>query len=160
MDSIGGDKTLNVQGENGGFRLKGKVQEMIYYASPILVNFPKAEKYLLAARIRETMYEMLHICNVIQKKYYKKDTLNQLDVLLQDLRDYLELAASPKLYPSGTSARRRRRKAKGEAADAAPPEPVVCITAHQHEVWSRYTAAIGGMIHNYKLYVDGRAPRG
>jgi hypothetical protein len=145
----------------GQFEIKEMVREMIFYASPVLVNFPRAEKQLLARRIRETMYDMLHICNVVNKKYYKKDTINQLDVLLADLRDYLYLAASPKLYPNGTGAKAKKGKAPANAAaeQAAEPTPqhrgITCITPHQYEVWSRYTKAIGGMIGNYKKYVEG-----
>lgn len=154
MNSIENEKIQQMNSSDGGYRLKEAVKAMILYGSPILVQFPREEKYLLAKLIRETMYEMLHVCNVIQKKYYKRDTLREFDTLLQDLRDYLELAANPKLYPQGTDKKKKRKKQGGE--QTSPPQPVTCITMHQYETWSKYTGAIGGMVGNYLKYVEGK----
>lgn len=99
---------------------------------------------------------MLHLCNVIQKKYYKLDTLREFDTLLLDLRDYLDQAANPKLYPQGTESKKKRKKREGEQTPESTPQPVTCITMHQYETWSKYTGAIGGMIGNYLKYVDGK----
>ena len=99
---------------------------------------------------------MLHLCNVIQKKYYKRDTLREFDTLLLDLRDYLDEAANPRLYPQGTEPKKKRKKRGDGQAPETPPQPVVCITMHQYATWSRYTGAIGGMIGNYLKYVDGK----
>lgn len=79
MNSIESEKLQQMNTQNGGYRLKQAVKDMINYGSPILVQFPRIEKYGLAKRIRETMYDMLHLCNVIQKKYYKRDTLREFD---------------------------------------------------------------------------------
>ena len=87
MNSIENEKLQQMNTPNGGYRLKEAVKDMINYRSPILVQFPRVEKYGLAKRIRETMYDMLHLCNVIQKKYYKRDTLREFDTLLLDLRE-------------------------------------------------------------------------
>lgn len=148
------------------FRMKDTVRAMIEYGSPILVQFPREEKYLLAQMIRETMYQMLHICNEINRKFYKKDTVQKLNVLLDDLRDYLDLAASPKLYPRGTGGtkKRRRRHQNGDGTEMAPqqpqqePRPITCITEHQLEVWSRYTAALGGQIYYFQEYIRRNPP--
>ena len=67
MNSIESEKLQQMNTQNGGYRLKQAVKDMINYGSPILVQFPRIEKYGLAKRIRETMYDMLHLCNVIQK---------------------------------------------------------------------------------------------
>lgn len=156
MNSIESEKLQQMNTQNGGYRLKQAVKDMINYGSPILVQFPRIEKYGLAKRIRETMYDMLHLCNVIQKKYYKRDTLRKFDTLLLDLRDYLDEAANPRLYPQGTEPKKKRKKRRDGQAPETPPQPVVCITMHQYETWSRYTGAIGGMIGNYLKYVDGK----
>lgn len=167
MIQVNGQEIPNTAKVNGQFQIKTKVLEMIEYGSPILVNFPRAEKQGLAKRIRDTMYDMLHVCNVINRKYYKKDTVNQLDVMMDDLRDYLYLAANKKLYPQGTGGKARKKKPsqpnpgtalpEGTARAETDPQPkgITCITEHQYEVWSRYTKAIGGMIGNYKKYVEG-----
>ena len=156
MNSIESEKLQQMNTQNGGYRLKQAVKDMINYGSPILVQFPRIEKYGLAKRIRETMYDMLHLCNVIQKKYYKRDTLREFDTLLLDLRDYLDEAANPRLYPQGTEPKKKRKKRGDGQAPETPPQPVVCITMHQYATWSRYTGAIGGMIGNYLKYVDDK----
>ena len=156
MNSIEHEKVQQMNTPNGGYRLKQAVKDMINYGSPILVQFPRIEKYGLAKRTRETMYDMLHLCNVIQKKYYKRDTLREFDTLLLDLRDYLDEAANPKLYPQGTEPKKKRKKRADGQAPEAPPQPVTCITMHQYATWSKYTGAIGGMIGNYMKYVEGK----
>jgi|GEM_PF-340821 hypothetical protein len=156
MNSIENEKLQQMNTPNGGYRLKEAVKDMINYGSPILVQFPRVEKYGLAKRIRETMYDMLHLCNVIQKKYYKRDTLREFDTLLLDLRDYLDEAANPRLYPQGTEPKKKRKKRADGQAPGAPPQPVTCITMHQYATWSKYTGAIGGMIGNYMKYVEDK----
>lgn len=84
MNSIENEKLQQMNTPNGGYRLKEAVKAMINYGSPILVQFPRVEKYGLAKRIRETMYDMLHLCNVIQKKYYKRDTLREFDIIKKE----------------------------------------------------------------------------
>ena len=90
------------------------------------------------------------------EKYYKRDTLREFDTLLLDLRDYLDEAANPRLYPQGTEPKKKRKKRSDGQAPEAPPQPVTCITMHQYETWSKYTGAIGGMIGNYMKYVEGK----
>lgn len=120
MNSIESEKLQQMNTQNGGYRLKQAVKDMINYGSPILVQFPRIEKYGLAKRIRETMYDMLHLCNVIQKKYYKRDTLREFDTLLLDLRDYLDEAANPRLYPQGTEPKKKAQEARGRASAGNP----------------------------------------
>mgnify|MGYP000758296491 FL=1 len=140
MNSIESEKLQQMNTQNGGYRLKQAVKDMINYGSPILVQFPRIEKYGLAKRIRETMYDMLHLCNVIQKKYYKRDTLREFDTLLLDLRDYLDEAANPRLYPQGTEPKKKRKKRGDGQAPETPPQPVVCITMHQYATCLLYTS--------------------
>ena len=150
MNSIENEKLQQMNTPNGGYRLKEAVKAMINYGSLLHTGtVSRVEKYGLAKRIRETMYDMLHLCNVIQKKYYKRDTLREFDTLLLDLRDYLDEAANPRLYPQATEPKKKRKKRADGQAPEAPPQPVTCITMHQYATWSKYTGAIGGMIGNY-----------
>lgn len=97
---------------------------------------------------------MQHLCNEIQTKYYKKDTLRELDTLLLDLRDYLDEAATPIPRKQG-SKKKHKQQGDGQTPEL-PPQPLVCISMHQYETWSKHTKAIGGMIGNYKKYVEGK----
>jgi len=69
-----------------------KTFDMITFAYPILAQFPKAEKYALVADIKRCMDIMLEHIIEAQKKYYKKTTLQNLDIALAKLRAYTRLA--------------------------------------------------------------------
>lgn len=51
------------------FKIKEKIYNMILYGNPALLQFPKREKYALAADIRKSMYKMFQLAVVIEKKY-------------------------------------------------------------------------------------------
>ena len=82
------------------FKIKEKIYDAILYISPALTQFPKSEKYVLAHKIRESAYNMFEWSVRIEKKYYKKTTLQELDVELDVLRHLIRLAADKKLYPN------------------------------------------------------------
>lgn len=109
------------------FKIKEKIYEMIRYGSPALLQFPKTERFELAGRIRSRMYSMLELAVVIEKKYYKKTTLQDLDVELDVLRHLIRLAADRKLYPNN-----------------AP-----CLPFKKYEYWAKLLDEIGRMIGGY-----------
>lgn len=109
------------------FKIKEKIYEMILYGSPALIQFPKSEKYVLASKIRESMYRMFELAVTIEKKYYKKTTLQELDVELDVLRHLIRMAADKKLYPN-----------------QAP-----CLPFKKYEYWARCLDEIGRMIGGY-----------
>ena len=114
------------------FKIKEKIYDMILYGSPALVQFPKSEKYVLASRIRETMYSMFTLAVTIEKKYYKKTTVQELDIQLDVLRHLVRLAADKRLYPN-----------------QAP-----CLPMKKYEHWARLMDEIGRMIGGYKKSVQ------
>ena len=57
-----------------------------------LNHFPKAEKYALSARIRNSAYEVFDLMTEGQKRYQKKTTLTNLDIAHERLRMQLHLA--------------------------------------------------------------------
>lgn len=109
------------------FRIKEKIYNMILYGNPALLQFPKSEKYALAADIRKSMYKMFQLAVVIEKKYYKKTTLQELDVELDVLRHFVRLASDKKLYPN-----------------QAP-----CLPFRKYEHWAKLLDEIGKMIGGY-----------
>lgn len=78
---------------NSDFLLQQKIYDMILYGNQCLKQFPKAEKFILAAEIRQSMYRLLRLVVETNKKYYKKTTAQQLDVELDILRTYIRLAS-------------------------------------------------------------------
>ena len=109
------------------FKIKEKIYEMIRYGSPALTQFPKSERYELAAKIRARMYSLLEYAVIVEKKYYKKNTLQDMDVELDVLRHLVRLAADRNLYPK-----------------SAP-----CLPFKKYEYWARLLDEIGRMIGGY-----------
>ena len=78
-------------------KIQQKTYDMILYADKCLKQFPNYEKHVMAADIRRTMYGLLRLIIRANKKYYKKTTLEELDIELDSLRMQIRLAADPEL---------------------------------------------------------------
>ena len=76
-----------------------KIFDMIEYGYSALRQFPKSEKFAMAADIKRCMDQILERCVEAQKKYYKKTTLQDLDVELTKLRAYLRMAYNLHFLP-------------------------------------------------------------
>lgn len=72
--------------------IQQKTFEMIEYAYTALAQFPKGEKFALAVDIKRCMNTILERVIEANKKYYKKTTLQELDVELTKLRAYIRLS--------------------------------------------------------------------
>ena len=59
------------------FKIKEKIYEMIRYGAPALLQFPKVERYELAGRIRASMYKLLEYAVRVERRYYKKTTIEE-----------------------------------------------------------------------------------
>lgn len=110
------------------FKLKEKIYDMILYGSPALEQFPKSERFLLAADIRSSMYELLRYSIILEKRYYKKNTIEEMDIELDKLRHMVRMAADKRLYPN-----------------RAP-----CLHFRKYEYWAKLLDEIGKMIGGYK----------
>ena len=69
-----------------------KTFDMINYAYPALAQYPKGEKFALVADIKRCMDVMLERIIEANKKYYKKTTLQELDVDVEKLKAYVRLS--------------------------------------------------------------------
>jgi hypothetical protein len=56
------------------------------------MNFPKSEKFVLAADIKNTFFEMLKLFLIANKSQYKKKLLYDADLQLEILRFQLRIA--------------------------------------------------------------------
>lgn len=99
------------------FETKQKVEDMMLYAYPALQQFPKSEKFAMAADIKRIMDTMLMLCIEIEKKIYRKTTLQQLDVANDQLKTFIRMAMLLKFLPF-----------------------------HKYEVWTGMVVEIGKMI--------------
>lgn len=114
------------------FILKEKISDMMKYGMPLVDAFPRRNRKL-ADTMRDAMLEMFRLAIRLEKKYYKKTTLEDLDIELATLKEFVVLA-SDKDYC-------------GEKF--APP-----LTMHQREVWSGHNNEIGKIIGGYKKSLE------
>lgn len=70
------------------------------YAYAALAQYPKSEKFALVTDIKHSMDTLLARCIEAQKRYYKKTTLQDMDVELMKLRVYLRLSFRLGFLPS------------------------------------------------------------
>ena len=99
------------------FKILQKVYDMIAYGQICLRQFPKLEKHVLASDIRKSMYALLVLSVRANKKYYKKTTLQDMDIEIEVLRTFLRLSLDQKY-----------------------------INLHKYEFWSKQLNEIGKML--------------
>ncbi|WJQ12742.1 diversity-generating retroelement protein Avd [Geobacillus stearothermophilus] len=68
-----------------------KCYDMILYGYTALRQYPKSEKHTLAAETKRSMYELLKLIIRANKRYYKKTTLQDIDIELDNLRYLVRL---------------------------------------------------------------------
>lgn len=66
--------------------IRQKVEVMIEYGHIAVRQFPKVERHVLGAELRHTMWSLLRLVVVCNKRYFKKTTLQDLDAELDLLR--------------------------------------------------------------------------
>lgn len=79
------------------FYLKTKIEDMMKYGKKAVASFPRRERQT-ADEIRATILDMYRLAIQIERKYYKKSTLQELDVNLEILRHLVRLAADKDYY--------------------------------------------------------------
>ena len=89
----------------GGFQVEDliilqKAFEMMEYGYTALAQYPKSEKFALVVDINRCMHKILEKIIEANKKYYKKTTLQELDVEIMKLKAYLRLSYNLKFLPS------------------------------------------------------------
>ena len=73
-------------------QIRQRTEAMIEYAYVALRQFPKHERHVLHAEIRKSLWQMLRLVVICNKRYYKKTTLQDLDAELELLRCQVRLA--------------------------------------------------------------------
>lgn len=109
------------------FRIKEKIGDMIKYGRPLTMQYGRRNRDL-ADNTRDAMLKMYHLAVEVEKKYYRKTTLQELDVELDWLRYLVRISSDKDYFGCGFS----------------PP-----LSMHQYEVWSRHIDEIGRMVGRY-----------
>lgn len=79
-------------GDRDPLLILGKIEDMMLYAYPVLNAYPKYERFVLAADIKRCMDQAMERTIEANKKYYKKTTLQELDVEIDKIRKYIRLS--------------------------------------------------------------------
>ena len=66
--------------------LRVKLEELAKYTHVALQQFPKRERFIICADIKETIYEALQLTIRMERRYHKKTTLQDIDVSIDFLR--------------------------------------------------------------------------
>lgn len=69
--------------------LSRKLCQKIHWS---LLSCPKIEKYVLGASVRKSALTILQTSIAIKKRYYRKNLLEYIDIELDTLREYYNLA--------------------------------------------------------------------
>lgn len=72
--------------------IRQKCEAMIEYGYVALRQFPAFERHVLGAEMRGSMWGLLKLIVVCNKKYYKKTTMQELDAELDLLRCQVRIA--------------------------------------------------------------------
>ena len=107
-------------------KLLKKLEELDIYAHNAAMQFPKYEKHVLSANMRETLARVIKLTIRCSKRYYKKTTLQDIDIELEYYRSLIRKAFKLKY-----------------------------INVKRYEIWSRYTDEIGRMVGGWVKNIKG-----
>jgi len=103
-----------------GLKIRRKCEDMIAYGYVVLRQFPKSERHVLSQEIRNTMWSLLRLIIICNKRYFKKSTMQDLDAELDLLRSQIRNYAATIILPP-------RRYADEEVDEIMDGEEVVQI---------------------------------
>ena len=79
--------------------IKQKIEDMIIYTYIVLRQFPRAERHALSQEIRLSLWRLLRLVVICNRRYHKKTTMQDIDAELDLLRAQVRLAFSLKFLP-------------------------------------------------------------
>lgn len=98
-------------------QIRQKCEDLIIYGYVAIRQFPKSERHVLAQELRLTMWGILRLVIITNRRYHKKTTMQDLDAELDLLRSQVRIAMELKYLPF-----------------------------QKYEVWSRLIDEIGRMV--------------
>ena len=107
--------------------IQQKIEDMIDYSENQIMQFPKIYRFTLGERMLETMYQEAELAETANRKYFKKTTLQDLDIKNATLQMLV------------------RRGHRSKYKDRNGTTKTV-ISDHHYEVWSEKLSEIGRMI--------------
>lgn len=98
-------------------QIRQKAEDMVQYGYVAVKQFPKSERHVLSQEMRLTMWRLVRLVVVCNRRYHKKTTIQDLDAELDLLRSQVRLAKELGFLP-----------------------------LRKYEVWSRYLDELGRMV--------------
>ncbi|QGP91722.1 23S rRNA-intervening sequence protein [Neomoorella glycerini] len=83
------------------FELEEKCREMMEFAYMALRDIPRDYRYTLGADIRNSAMNLMQLIVRCRKRYYKKTTLEDMDIELETLRSFIRIAADTNVISKG-----------------------------------------------------------
>jgi hypothetical protein len=74
------------------FVILTKMEELDAYSHNALIQFPKYEKFVLCAAVRQCLADIIKLVVRAGKRYHKKTTLQDLDIEIEYLRALIRKA--------------------------------------------------------------------
>lgn len=137
------------EGDIKPFFIKEKIQDMMKYGNKALEHFPWRDR-ALADEIRKCMLDMLKLAIRVERKYYKKTTLQELDIDIDFLRHLIRQASDPDYYNELVPKRGRGgRVVKGADGKQIMVRMQPPLPLRKYEHWSRLVDEIGRMVGGY-----------
>ena len=117
MLNSGADAVAEASSKYGPLILQDKLRQLAAYERAVLLQFPRSERHSICQDIRMTTRNIQRLISRCKKRYYKKTTLEDIDVELDLLRELVAESYESKY-----------------------------INVHKYEVWSRKINEIGKMV--------------
>ena len=70
-------------------KIRQKCEDMLVYGYTAIRQFPKTERHVLAQELRLTMWAVLRLIIIVNRRYHKKTTMQDLDAELDLLRSQI-----------------------------------------------------------------------
>ncbi len=84
-------------------QIERRCKDLIVYANIMVKQFPRHEKYQLAARIMGLCYDLLEVAITVGKRLHKKTTLTEMNIKHEVLRQLVNVAFELKYIDSVVS---------------------------------------------------------
>ncbi len=81
-------------------KIRQDVEDMIIFAKPFLVQFPRVQKPVFATAIENEMYVLLRWCITAECGYKFKTALQEIDVSQKTIRHYIRIAHAMHFLPT------------------------------------------------------------
>lgn len=88
--------------EKQDFELQQRVYDMINFGYGVLDQYPKAQKFSLAQDTKKCMDQIMRLVIRANKRYYKKTTLEDLDIEVAALKVYVRMGHDRKYMSHGS----------------------------------------------------------